>query len=540
MASFVNWLKQTVTGEPNTVKVSGVVGFSNDIKREMAEVATRLQGVMSNLTTSGAGGIGDAHQAIGKIASDTAALSKRVNAVVKDLTAMGTITPDVIALDAQVKAFQEKVQAAEQNVVLTKNLMARIAEKDGIVAEISRLAARNEQGIAAIKASNAEFTNQFNAFREKVESNMPAIQAMQQSHDAKISALQSSMDELVRTVGSLSSTIRSQAPVSSGTSFNQGITVTTKDAGPLIQHASDGSTKDRYGLGQYPNGITRIYTSGEPGDGSVRLSVAMGDNKFNDVINANAGLVSVNASQFVKGSSIVKGVALFGDSVLVNNNVCFGGDDRNSCLKREDIYKIHELLGRTTSAPFIEPNSRVLDKTPLDDILKNVATKDMIFDGQDGNGNGVTDVQERADQYDRLDNDIRAAIRGKLEEGRVATNNQQAARAAAAANPNVMMSTLVRPQMAMPAAASQQAASATPGVATEHFVADPEFERLVSAHATLAKADATMRTLNNGRAIEEFRAFNQSNINSARVLVHRASPEMNSRAASVVRSNMER
>ena len=65
---------------------------------------------------------------------------------------------------------------------------------------------------------------------------------------------------------------------------NTGIQVTNPDPGVLIEKKYNNDGSDRYGIGQYFPGETRMYTSSKYDKSSVKLGFANSDNTFNDVL----------------------------------------------------------------------------------------------------------------------------------------------------------------------------------------------------------------------------------------------------------------
>ena len=65
---------------------------------------------------------------------------------------------------------------------------------------------------------------------------------------------------------------------------NSGIQVTNPDPGVLIEKKYNNDGSDRYGIGQYFPGETRMYTSSKYDKSSVKLGFANSDNTFNDVL----------------------------------------------------------------------------------------------------------------------------------------------------------------------------------------------------------------------------------------------------------------
>ena len=66
--------------------------------------------------------------------------------------------------------------------------------------------------------------------------------------------------------------------------LNTGIQVTNSDPGPLIEKKYNNNSGDRYGVGQFNNGQTRLYTASAYGGATANIGFANSDNTFNDVL----------------------------------------------------------------------------------------------------------------------------------------------------------------------------------------------------------------------------------------------------------------
>jgi hypothetical protein len=84
--------------------------------------------------------------------------------------------------------------------------------------------------------------------------------------------------------------------------------------GPLIQTTYGNDVNHRYGVGQWPNGATRMYAATHFGNSSVNLSFSKADGSFNDVLTAKnnpgnaGGTVSVNGNMTVDGQMDAAGI----------------------------------------------------------------------------------------------------------------------------------------------------------------------------------------------------------------------------------------
>ena len=103
-----------------------------------------------------------------------------------------------------------------------------------------------------------------------------------------------------------------------------GVEVTNGDPGPLIEKVYNGGNGDRYGVGQWPNGTTRLYAAGPYGPSTINLSFAHdGGGSFTDV-------VTVDQSNTVK----------------INGKLCIG----STCITESDLQNIIGSAGAESVA----------------------------------------------------------------------------------------------------------------------------------------------------------------------------------------------
>jgi hypothetical protein len=76
--------------------------------------------------------------------------------------------------------------------------------------------------------------------------------------------------------------------------FSRGIHVVKPDPGVLIEKSYNEAGNDRYGVGQYPNGQMRVFTSDGFPPAELHLSYAKGPNNFNDVVTVKRDGLYVN------------------------------------------------------------------------------------------------------------------------------------------------------------------------------------------------------------------------------------------------------
>jgi hypothetical protein len=96
------------------------------------------------------------------------------------------------------------------------------------------------------------------------------------------------------------------------------INMTRTDPGPMIERnyaAEEGN--NRYGIGQYPTGATRVYAAGGHGPATVNLSIARDNGQFDDVLSVNTA-----------------------NNVVVNgNNLCV----KDVCVNKDEFAKIKSI-----------------------------------------------------------------------------------------------------------------------------------------------------------------------------------------------------
>ncbi len=93
-----------------------------------------------------------------------------------------------------------------------------------------------------------------------------------------------------------------------GISSQKGINVTKSDPGPLVEK-SYGSLNNRYGVGQFANGTTRLYAGSGHNPATINLSLAHANGTFNDVVkvktNSDVDFVNnINVAQTVTANNV--------------------------------------------------------------------------------------------------------------------------------------------------------------------------------------------------------------------------------------------
>jgi archaellum component FlaC len=124
------------------------------------------------------------------------------------------------------------------------------------------------------------------------------------------------------------------------------IKMNRKDPGAMIEKSyTNIHTGDRYGVGQFPDGAMRMYTSSEWAPATANLSVALKDGKFKDVVTANTdGSAEVNGMLRVNRTKNDKyptgwSSGIHGWDVYANGTIATGqnGDIRASMNSSGDV-----------------------------------------------------------------------------------------------------------------------------------------------------------------------------------------------------------
>ena len=131
-----------------------------------------------------------------------------------------------------------------------------------------------------------------------------------------------SFDDIVMVNPDKSTTIAGNLVSQSDNYFKNGINVLVNNPGPLIEKKYAGNG-DRYGVGQFNNGVTRTYTA-TAYPGKVAMSLAKSDGSFDDIV-----MVNPDRSTNVAGNLNVQG-----QSLCINN----------ACLTQDDINKIKSKI----------------------------------------------------------------------------------------------------------------------------------------------------------------------------------------------------
>lgn len=95
-------------------------------------------------------------------------------------------------------------------------------------------------------------------------------------------------------------------------SVANGVTVRNNDPGALIEknYRADGRTDNRFGVGQFSGGQTRVYAGSAASAGGVNLSVAKQNGQFDDVLQVKTDkTVTINGDTKIANSKLRVGVA---------------------------------------------------------------------------------------------------------------------------------------------------------------------------------------------------------------------------------------
>jgi hypothetical protein len=81
-------------------------------------------------------------------------------------------------------------------------------------------------------------------------------------------------------------------------SLDEGLRMTKRDPGSMIESRNGKHDKDRYGIGQYPNGTMRMYAAADFAPSKITTSFANSDGTFQDVMTVRKdGTVNMNSKQ---------------------------------------------------------------------------------------------------------------------------------------------------------------------------------------------------------------------------------------------------
>jgi hypothetical protein len=126
---------------------------------------------------------------------------------------------------------------------------------------------------------------------------------------------------------------------------SQGISVTNNDPGPLIEK-NYGKDADRYGVGQFPSGTTRLYAA-TAYPGSVNLSLAKDNNTFDDVVSVKPNR-DVNITGPVKFPNNGTGLSWGNDYSKIYDNMHLHIEtDDNMYMKAPNILSVQQANNNT-------------------------------------------------------------------------------------------------------------------------------------------------------------------------------------------------
>ena len=142
-------------------------------------------------------------------------------------------------------------------------------------------------------------------------------------------------------------------------SVNNGIKITKDNPGPMLEKQYGTNAGDRYGMGQFATGATRVYAASAHGPATVNLSLAKGNGTFDDVVTVKNDMTTNMVGDVNVGKNIVTNHAsiiynkgrqhIHGEEILfllnkggVNVNKSWGGNgnltvEGNLCVGRTCI-----------------------------------------------------------------------------------------------------------------------------------------------------------------------------------------------------------
>lgn len=126
-----------------------------------------------------------------------------------------------------------------------------------------------------------------------------------------------------------------------GLSLDRGVSVTAFDPGPLVEKRYGNQLHDRYGVGQFTGGTTRVYAAGDNhGGASVNLSLAEKDGRFTDIVKVHRGGATNKPKVTVAGNLDVSGRLSVKDRVCRNATTSWTTDFANhnlGCSNSENL-----------------------------------------------------------------------------------------------------------------------------------------------------------------------------------------------------------
>ena len=105
---------------------------------------------------------------------------------------------------------------------------------------------------------------------------------------------------VVEETGSMyaNNAILNNVQVNGAMKVRQKVNVITTNPGPIIEVANGGmNLGDRYGMGQWPNGTTRLYAANATPNSTINLSYAKTDGNFNDALRVSQAGTNVLQGQ---------------------------------------------------------------------------------------------------------------------------------------------------------------------------------------------------------------------------------------------------
>ena len=123
------------------------------------------------------------------------------------------------------------------------------------------------------------------------------------------------------------------------------------DPGPMIER-NYGNVDDRYGIGQFAGGATRVYGAGAYGPATVNLSIAKNNGAFDDVLTANTkGEVIINGDLDVKRN-------------MYGRTICIGDAKDRVCLSKDELVAVKQLAASSRNAAVPVPVAPPIQPSP--------------------------------------------------------------------------------------------------------------------------------------------------------------------------------
>lgn len=193
-----------------------------------------------------------------------------------------------------------------------------------------------EELIQAFIVGSSELSAAFNEYTDGVNKRFVEMEKQDITFNSRLNAMGTNI---------VTNNIQSKTIATDNLNSKSGFSVIGDNPGPLVQKQY-GAIGDRYGVGQFLGGTTRVYTSGMYSPSSIALGFANNDNTFTDVLSIknsdknahfNGNIIANKGIQINEKNSILKAqgngaynsITQSGDLVLTNHSTDLKGSMQN-------------------------------------------------------------------------------------------------------------------------------------------------------------------------------------------------------------------